>query len=171
MNQFTFVTLYALFYVLWCMCQFSMSGLCPWMTFFLFPLKSWCTWLLLHKQLFWSCRNISLLLRVVVNYINHIVYPIHLVSVSGTYFFICFHSLDFITLESNFILYLSSPTLPLQTSLDTPVSDPTSSLYRFVGIILDIGFRRLFKPIVWKVKMKKNDHFSTTVSQQRYRCN
>ena len=41
--SFTYVALYILywlFYVLCCLCLFSMSGLCPWITLFGFPLES-----------------------------------------------------------------------------------------------------------------------------------
>jgi len=46
------------------------------------------------------------------------------------------YSLPFTTLHS---LY--------RASLDTPVTDPSSPLYRLVAIILDIGHHRLFKPV------------------------
>ena len=45
------------------------------------------------------------------------------------------------------VLYTSQITvLSLQTSIDTPVSEPNSSLYRRVAFILDIGHCKLFKP-------------------------
>ena len=53
---FTFVTSYVLFwlfYVLRCVCLFSLTGLYPWFTFFWFPLESWFTW-----WLFWYIQLI-----------------------------------------------------------------------------------------------------------------
>ena len=47
--SFTFVALnvlFCLFYVLCCDCLLSMSGFCPWITFFWFLLESWYPWLL-----------------------------------------------------------------------------------------------------------------------------
>ena len=37
-----------------------------------------------------------------------------------------------------------------KTGLETPFSEPTSSLYRLVAIILDIDSHRLFKPVCFK---------------------
>ena len=48
-TSFTFVALYVLFWlfhVLCCVCLFSLSSLCPWISFLLFPLESWFVWLL-----------------------------------------------------------------------------------------------------------------------------
>ena len=47
--SFTFVALYVLFWLfhlLCCVYMVSMSGLCPWVIFFWFPLESWLPWLL-----------------------------------------------------------------------------------------------------------------------------
>ena len=67
-------------------------------------------------------------------------------------FFLSYKNLlDFITFELisilKFSLYYTSFA---KTSLDTPVSDPTSSLYNLVAISFDIGFHRLFKPVFYK---------------------
>ena len=64
--SFTLVTLYVLlwlFYVLCCVCLFSMSALCPWVTFLWFPLEPWFPWLLFwikrqHTTVF-MCKHIK----------------------------------------------------------------------------------------------------------------
>ena len=37
-----------------------------------------------------------------------------------------------------------------KANLDTPVSEPISSFYRFVAIVSDIAFHKLFKPVCEK---------------------
>ena len=61
-----FVALFQFLHVLCCVCVFSMSGLCPWITLFWLPLEPWFHWLLFKCMFFKEHFCIYLLLRLII---------------------------------------------------------------------------------------------------------
>ena len=72
-------------------------------------------------------------------------------------FSLSYHNLH-IRIKLYFILVILLYSL-YETSLDIPVSGPTSSLYRIVVIILGIGFHNFLKPVCVKRQVDEKQSF------------